>query len=875
MATFTIKLNWLDFNVAQTTQVQYNVYTNLIYAMDLTTIRSLFLRTGNNYYLNYVNNPIFATMDVARFYVEDTTTTMQQSALEYAADDGIHTIDEVTNSTEWIAAFRTNMAAQLTILDTTGRGLDMQTGNTFSALAPQYRISINRSLSTEEVTVGIGVFNPLNFIAGDTLYFDVTCTFPSGVADKTYRVNLLLTESVTTIPYPISEIENPVAPVLSDLTVFIGDLLTDGSTPSITVNGTEYTLGVNGAYNSIVSSMSNINFLTISNRYLIIYATSNFSVSGFTMHPINGQGGLIHSITGTSETTTLPLSDLKVEINSAISAGSSLATERTTSNAVDLRNSAPFRLVDNRTNSSEIGYTNLGFERLQTYSSLPYVYLNCRSPTVNALSGSSLLPCQYVELPNNLNGSITVVSGTNTWTHQCSLSAIKTYLNSNSPIRFENNFMFIVDTTMTVTVDGSALAVKNAFCLMAHYVAVSHLPTHTIENLTNAPLVFLGGELPFENGSTVTVDDMQLAISNIGYSCFITGNGFFKFLQIESPTSFTVSSLPNAGFYEARVAQQVPSHLQVKITYTYTGATHVLNVLPSLTNTVYSDIGAQNQPFTFSDAGFFTGNWTDGTDIYTGIIQPTANLSLTAVYAPFLGPYYFTSNLAPYTTPSTAVIQTTGSMIRVGIYRSPQFNLTEFPAGTWTATLYAGVDVETDTRLLLNVWINRPGLANMIPVGQSIYYGTDVVPVVDPVTTGINQYTLTIVTAAFPMLVTDHIQFRLFVSGSTSIVSLYFNNTEQNSNITFTPGTVYTITYWLISASGPTTNLSSTNYVDSYLENSSAVVSAQGSLLYNDASFLGWSTDSNATIAEYVHPDTILMTQNITLYIVWGPPPPS
>jgi hypothetical protein len=196
MATFTIKLNWLDFTVAQTTQVQYDVYTNLIYEMDLNPIRSLFLRTGNNYYLNYVNNPIFASMDVASFLVENTTTTMQQSALEYAADDGIHTVGDVTNSIEWIAAFRASMAAQLTILDTTGRGLDMQTGDTFSALAAQYRIPINRPLSTDEVTVGSGVFNPLNFSVGDTLYFDVTCTFPSGVADKIYRVNLLLSDSI-------------------------------------------------------------------------------------------------------------------------------------------------------------------------------------------------------------------------------------------------------------------------------------------------------------------------------------------------------------------------------------------------------------------------------------------------------------------------------------------------------------------------------------------------------------------------------------------------------------------------------------------------------------------------------------------------------
>jgi hypothetical protein len=164
--------------------------------MDLNTIRSLFLRTGNNYYLNYVNNPIFTTMDVASFLVENTTTTMQQSALEHAANDGVHTIDEVTNSTEWIAAFRQSMAEQLTILDTTGRGLDMVQGSTFLALASQYRILINRPLSTEEVTVGSGVFNPLNFIVGDTLYFDVTCTFPSGVADKIYRVNLLLSETV-------------------------------------------------------------------------------------------------------------------------------------------------------------------------------------------------------------------------------------------------------------------------------------------------------------------------------------------------------------------------------------------------------------------------------------------------------------------------------------------------------------------------------------------------------------------------------------------------------------------------------------------------------------------------------------------------------
>jgi hypothetical protein len=873
MATFTIKLNWVDFTVAQTTQILYDVYTNLIYEMDLSTIRSLFLRTGSNYYLNYVNNPIFATMDVARFYVENTTTTMQQSALEYAADDGTHTIGEVTNSAAWITAFRASMAAQLAILDTTGRGLDLVQGDVFLALASQYRILINRTLSTEQVMVGNGVFNPLNFIVGDTLYFDVTCTFPSGVADKIYRVNLLLTEPATSVPYPISVIASPVPPVLSDLTVYIGDLLTNGSTPSITVNGTGYTLGVNGVYNSVVSSMSNINFLTISNRYLIIYATFNFLVSGFTMHPINGQGGLIHSITGTSETTTLPLSDLFVEINSSISSASSLATERTTDNSVVLRNSVPFKLVDTRSNNSEIGYTNLGFERLQPYSSLTYVYLNCMSPTVNAVSGSSVLPCQYVDLAGVTSGEITVVSGTDTWTFEGTLAAIKTYFISNSPIRFEQNLMFIVETTMTVSVDGSALPVKNAFCLMARYVAMSHSPTHTIDNLANAPLVFVGSELPFENGATVTVENMQAAIANLGYSCFVTGNGFFKFLQIESPTVFTLSSLPNAGFYDARVAQLVPDHLQVKITYTYTGATPAFNLLQPITNTVYSEIGAQNEPITFSDAGFFTGNWTDGNEIYNGTIQPTANLFLTAVYGPFMGPYYFTSNLAPYTSSSTAVIQTTGNTIRVGIYRSPQYGLTEFPAGTWTATVYAGVDVETDTQLLFNVWINRPGLANMTLVGQSNHYDSG--SVINPVTTGINQYTLTLLTAATPMLVTDHIQFRLFVLGSTSIVSLYFNNTDQNSNITFTPGTVYTITYWLISASGPTTNLSSTNYVDSYLENSSAVVSAQGSLLYNDASFLGWSTDSNATIAEYVHPDTILMTQNITLYIVWGPPPPS
>ena len=181
-----IHLSWFDFELNNPVQLTTAAFIHVYTTLSLLAASQLFLIKEDHIYLNYVQNPIFAAMDMASFLTAEQIT-VKLDALQYvAAQKGI-LFQNIDNVDEWTQAFSANMAAQVSLLDAKCVGLDLANG----PLSADKVVSLTRPPSAETTVVNGETYNLMAFEAGDVLYFEISYQYP-GVPVHLYRINLTL-----------------------------------------------------------------------------------------------------------------------------------------------------------------------------------------------------------------------------------------------------------------------------------------------------------------------------------------------------------------------------------------------------------------------------------------------------------------------------------------------------------------------------------------------------------------------------------------------------------------------------------------------------------------------------------------------------------
>lgn len=181
-----IHLSWFDFELNNPLQLTTAAFVNVYTTLSLITASQLFLMKESHIYLNYVQHPIFAAIDMASLLTAEQIT-VKLDALQYvAAAKGI-LFQNIENVAEWTQEFSANMAAQVSLLDAKCVGLDVANG----PLAADKVVSLTRPPSAETTVVDGETYNLMAFEAGDVLYFEISYTYP-GVPTHLYRVNVTL-----------------------------------------------------------------------------------------------------------------------------------------------------------------------------------------------------------------------------------------------------------------------------------------------------------------------------------------------------------------------------------------------------------------------------------------------------------------------------------------------------------------------------------------------------------------------------------------------------------------------------------------------------------------------------------------------------------
>ena len=112
----------------------------------------------------------------------------------------------------------------------------------------------------------------------------------------------------------------------------------------------------------------------------------------------------------------------------------------------------------------------------------------------------------------------------------------------------------------------------------------------------------------------------------------------------------------------------------------------------------------------------------------------------------------------------------------------------------------------------------------------------------------------------------------LYIGDVTSVPSnldAEVNNFQPVCIIYGTTPTTYSVTY---NGNGNTSGSAPTDPNNPYLNTASVTIMGQGTLTKTNNIFIGWSTNSNATTAQYTQGQTFVINSNTALYAVWAPP---
>ncbi|MDR2204143.1 MAG: InlB B-repeat-containing protein, partial [Nitrososphaerota archaeon] len=180
-----------------------------------------------------------------------------------------------------------------------------------------------------------------------------------------------------------------------------------------------------------------------------------------------------------------------------------------------------------------------------------------------------------------------------------------------------------------------------------------------------------------------------------------------------------------------------------------------------------------------------------------------------------------------------------GVTISARIYSTNTHEIQSVHTGSYEFT-FSGVALPNDTVLVIGLEITN---------GGSAY---DVVFIQSGVSTG-----------SFPLYLGD-------VTSLPALLSAEVYNFQPACIIYGTASTVYSVTY---NGNGNTGGSAPVDPNGPYLNTSTVTVLGNtGNLTKTNHTFIGWSTNSNATVAQYTAGSTFVISGNTVLYAVWSPP---
>jgi hypothetical protein len=564
-APVAVPLFWLNFVLANTVQLRAAVLSviNVYYDIDIAIMKSLFLESDGFDYLNYVNNPIFSTLDVAKFTTDTTPPVqMQNHALKYVADSTPIDLAVVANQSEWLDAFRAAMEANLagdeSSLDSKAVARDMTIDAPFIPLtrddASRGLPMLGRDALTETVTVNGGIFTPKPFVVGDIVYFDVTCTFSGSIASKTYRINVRARETFVQT-YPMFELPPPI---MTNVNMVVCRAVQEAD---VTVNGTLYEY----PFPTTITSLSDINFMQKLGFFIIFSTQPITSVTGATGIATVGGMAAFYWLMSLSNITDVPATltcFVKSQSTAIDIAEGSVVTD---DQHLVLKKSVQLTLVDNRIRDSGVAYNALGLTRQQPYELQPLKYFQTM-PIVKTTS-DYLVAGSYFVVPEGLpNLAVTVTSGG----AEHGPYVVAT-MEENEYLSVKDDIVYVL-APATMTVNDPSVQIRSCNVYTEHYSVISPLPVTfplTYQNTYNVP--FLTGVttgLFTSQAASFTFNPLVLknAIEATGlYTCwriYQLGDSTLPCMQINRPIQFDAQIWQDAGFHEPRTSTKVDAILE-------------------------------------------------------------------------------------------------------------------------------------------------------------------------------------------------------------------------------------------------------------------------------------------------------------------------
>jgi hypothetical protein len=554
-------MSGLNINVGDLVTEQTDAAdVDLHWDFELATARALFLTDGTRIFFNYAANPIFETMDIARFYT-DANVQLKDAALAYAASQANVGIPAITNTAEWLAAFVSLIEVKLTEIHERCLALDMHAGtsNTLVSVGEYWALGETMAaplLLAREADPPVNGFSAVPLILNDVLYFNLTVLFEF-IHQQIYRVNLRLVAPITPIPYPVALLPDHVRfGTLVDMHAYVALFESDTSF-ALTINSVSAVVDFELDSATLIAQLKlllNLEFAILGN-YIVVYSVQPFSVTSSPFpagQQLIGKGYLRYALTSANAVTTVS----PLWLNKAGTRFLAGTGQYTTDGKWVLSQADFFSAVDERGHDSSAAYAELGFSRLRTIPAAAFLdFYQCATPEFT-LATPNKIPMTYAVLPDE-SGPITV-------------SIVVNLVNSDYYFNYTGDAAglidaFSLDPYISVTSDSVIMVLTphtmsagpgNAYPLTflsgyfheAVYVAMSPLPVAAIT--LEAPVEFLGTQVAAGPYAPQALAD---ALNQTGFYVVLQ-NGFLK---IESLRPFSTGVWAEAGFYESRTATLV------------------------------------------------------------------------------------------------------------------------------------------------------------------------------------------------------------------------------------------------------------------------------------------------------------------------------
>jgi hypothetical protein len=552
-------MSGLNINVGDLVTEETGVAdVQLRWDFELATARALFRTDGTRIFFNYAANPIFETMDLARFYT-DANVQLKDAALAYAASQANVGIPAITNTAEWLAAFVSQIEIKLNEIHARCMTLDMHSGtsNTLVSVGEYWALGETMAaplLLDRELDALVDGFAPVQLLLNDVLYFDLTVLFEF-IHQQIYRVNLRLVAPITPIPYPVAQLTHVRYGTLVDMHTYIAPFESDTSF-ALTIGSVSVVVDFELDSATLISQLKlafNLE-VTILGNYIIIYSVEPFTVSSSPFpagQQLVGKGYLRYALTSANAVTTVPPLWLNKGGTRFLAPNSA---EYTTDSKWVLSQPDYFTAVDERGHDSSAAYAALGFSRLRTIPAAAFLdFYHCLNPEFTETPNK--IAMTYAVLPDE-SGPITVsivvnlVSSNYYFNYTGDAAGLIDAFSLDPYISVTSDSVILVLTPHTMTAGPSndyPLTFLSGYFVEAVYVAMSPLPVTTFTLET--PVEFLGAQV----AGTYTPQGLADALTQNGFYVVVQ-NGFLK---IENVRPFATGVFAEAGFNESRTAELV------------------------------------------------------------------------------------------------------------------------------------------------------------------------------------------------------------------------------------------------------------------------------------------------------------------------------